>query len=351
MATTVLSNASGTPTETLTFIPTVTTNNGVPSSQTISEGLVSGVSGAGLQTVAAPLPAPAVQGTNSTSQDTTLHSFTSSVSTSSSSSHSAVSFTSFHSKLQSTSTSAAPNHPVSPSQSPKSSSNHSLSNGTVAGIVVASAIGLALITFLLTFMFMRHKRRQNNRNQQNYQGHPGKPDRESLQIAHLEPKAPLIPQTSISSNEIEAYLPQSVDDATLRNKVRTMLDQMELHVENFYQNAPGPGSRSNDSTIAMFDSPTLQHPLPALLMRSPAALPLIKHALVYFTTAKISLSGQLDASLLPDEFIVLPSTITAVDSGSLAKPGNTSSAFYSCRTILKLTDAQDLTNPYPGGEC
>ena len=328
MSITVVSVA-GTPSETVTIFPTTIFGTGTPIVQTFFAKLVStGSVGAPLDVQSIPAITFATQSPNSTTQDTTS---TSSVSTSPSSSQSTVSSASSHSKPQSTITSAAPTHLASSPQSPKNSSNHSLSNGTVAGIVVASAIGLALITFLLTFMVMRHTRRQSDRHQQDLQDPrrlaTGKPARESLHNPGLEPKASLVTQTTNGSNDFETYLPQSADDITLRNNVRTMLDQVELHVENFYQTTSRSGSRSNDSTFTMFDSQDLQHPLSALLMHSSAALPLIKHALTYFITAKISLNGQLDSTFLPDEFITLPSAIRTLDSGSAAKPGNASSAF------------------------
>ena len=128
-------------------------------------------------------------------------------------------------------------------------------------------------------------------------------------------------EMSTSSSHIDGYLPQSADDATIRKDVKTMLEQVEVHVENFYQNVSGSIPQKTDVDIALFDSPNLPNPLSSLLAQAKSATPTIKHALAYFTTCAITSSGQLDSSFLPREYLVLPRKVVAAKSDGSSKPG------------------------------
>lgn len=224
---------------------------------------------------------------------------------------------------ESTSPSSQSNTP-SPSRSGKPlPSDHRLPNGTVAGIVIGVALGLVLLTFLAIYLVMRHKRSSGGKSRyQDSKGSgtsgPGSADQRSRSS---EPKGPLVTELPDSSGALETHLPQSADDQTVQNSAKTTLDQIELHVENFYQGVARSSSQSAEADVATFNSPYLSNSLGTLLQQSSNAVPLIKHALAHFITDSISLIANPESTLLPEEFVLLPSTVKGANASGSAKPG------------------------------
>ena len=107
----------------------------------------------------------------------------------------------------------------------------------------------------------------------------------------------------------------------MQNEVKTVLDQIELHVENFYQNTQASGSRLADAELAMFDSPYLPTSLASLLQQTNNSIPIIKHALAQFVTACITTPSDPDWSLLPEDFVLLPNAVRKRGSTRSTKPG------------------------------
>lgn len=206
------------------------------------------------------------------------------------------------------------------------SSDGRLSNGTVAGVVVAAAIGLSLIASILTFLVMRRRRSsKGNQDEQSSNGHyalkSGISSQQSSPGSRLESKAPFVTGTLSSPITNESHFPQPADDATVESRVKTMLDQIELHVENFYQQNSELRSPVISDSLAMFESPSLPNSLASLLEQTTIATPIIKHALAYFITSCISTNSKIDSTLLPAEFVTLPRTVATAKRGGSAKPG------------------------------
>ena len=203
---------------------------------------------------------------------------------------------------------------------PVPSYSNRLPNGTVAGIVIGVALGLALITFLATLLVLRRRGgSRGSRQRSDIDGGPSGAARH--QNLSSEPKRPFVTQTSSGSNSIDGFLPQSADDKTVQNDVKTVLDQIELHVENFYQNTQASGSRLADAELAMFDSPYLPSSLASLLPQTNNSIPLIKHALAHFITACITTPSGTNWSLLPKDFVLLPNAVRAGGSTRSTKQG------------------------------
>ena len=216
-----------------------------------------------------------------------------------------------------TSHSSVSTSPV-PTSSSKSSSNR-LSNGAVAGIVIAVALGLAVLTFLATFLIMRRQQHSKGKRR----SHMSK-DSRGLELSTprdrnstATPTKPLPTQTSSVSEAYEPYLPQSADDRTVQQKAKSTLDQIELHIENFYRNSPSSAARPDDAGLALFNSPYLPAPLASLLPRSKNRVNIMKHALAQSVTSSISPSASTTQSLLPPEYA---NTVT------LAKPSASNKA-------------------------
>ena len=203
---------------------------------------------------------------------------------------------------------------VLPAQDYQSTAGHSLSNDTVAGIVVGAAVGLALITFLLTFLFMRRKQRSRSR-----RWHHRPSNRVS--VPRKSRNRPIVTKPSGASSPFENYLPQSAEDNTVKQRARTTLEQIGFHVETFYQSLPDVGIPNLDDQLATFDSPYLPTLLVTLLSQSKDKTPLIMHSLAYFVTLSISPINGTEQSLLPMEFVTLPSSVGCVESNVSANAG------------------------------
>ena len=203
---------------------------------------------------------------------------------------------------------------ISNSTSPHSPSalpDHRLSNGTVAGIVVGAALALGLITFLATFAIMR-RQKQSKRKRRSRSSEDGR----GVALGPPRRQGP-----TGASRTHDSYQPQSADDKTIQQKVRSTLDQIELHVENFYRNSSSSALSPDSGELSAFDSPYLSASLASLLPHSRNKLSIIKHALVQSVSSSLSLTADPTRSLIPTEYTLLPSTITSTKSSVTSKPG------------------------------
>lgn len=239
---------------------------------------------------------------------------------------------------------------VSSSSTPTSTpggSTHSssrLSNGAVAGIVIGAALGLAILTFLATFVIMRRQQRSKGKRRNQSSKDSGGLELNTPQQQQPTPasKTPFVTETSGASGTYENYLPQSADDKTIQQKAKSTLDQIELHVENFYRNSSSSAPRPDNAELAVFDSPYLPAPLTSLLPRSKNKVNIMKHALAQSVTSSISPSASPARSLLPTEYVLLPNTITSARSSVPAKAGK------YCFVPRELTDRQVVANSTKG---
>lgn len=174
--------------------------------------------------------------------------------------------------------------------------------GIIAGAVIASVLG----TFLLTFLWMRSRR-----------GKPG--NYRSTPDPHVERDV----KTSEPKN-VDNYLPQSADDKTVSNKVSTLLDQIQLHVENFYRSSVSVSQETENELLVKFDSTCLPDSLISLLGRSRTALPLITHCLTNSIISSIVPDSNPERSFLPLEFVLLPHNLEATKSEKAVNPGKLS---------------------------
>ena len=196
----------------------------------------------------------------------------------------------------------------------KSTAGYSLSNDTVADLVVGAAVGLAFSSFLVTFLFMSRKRRSRSRRRyrrpSNDVSVPRKPRDQRIVTAK-----------SGASSLFENYLPKSADDNTIKWRARTTLEQLGFHVETFYQNLSDVGTPRFNDQLAIFDSPYMTTPLVTQLSQSKDTVPVIMHSLAYSVTLSISPISATENSLLPIHFITLPSSVRSVESSVSTNAG------------------------------
>ena len=212
---------------------------------------------------------------------------------------------------------------TSSAHTPSSTPSHRLSNGAVAGIAVGAALGLALLTFLATFLIMRRKQHAKGKRQYtSSKDHGGfELNTPRQQNSATVAKQPFTPEAPAASGTYENYLPQSADDRTVQQRAKATLDQIELHVENFYRNSSSSAARPDNAELAAFDSPYLPAALASLLPRSKNRVNIIKHALAQCIVPSISPTAIPARSLLPTEYALLPHTVTSARSNISNKAG------------------------------
>ena len=118
----------------------------------------------------------------------------------------------------------------------------------------------------------------------------------------------------------EQHLPQSESDGTIRTSIKSLFDQIETHVENFYRNAAVSISPEIQAALMKVDSTHLPDAVVGLLPQTKAPTMLIKHCLAQLIVSRITSDGDTSASFLPADFVVLPRAIGSSRTNA-DKPG------------------------------
>jgi hypothetical protein len=171
--------------------------------------------------------------------------------------------------------------------------------GHLVGTAVGCLIGGALLATAALLLFMR--RRSRNRNGLS------EPVRE-MSALNGHGKTVYV----AGSKAWECHLPQSESDGTIRNMADRTLDQIEMHVENFYKDAANVHLSSEvQSKITELDSRHLQGPLLSLLSQSSRPTVLIKHCIANLVISRIDAGEVTSHSFLPKGFSSLGHSSTA----------------------------------------
>jgi hypothetical protein len=104
-------------------------------------------------------------------------------------------------------------------------------------------------------------------------------------------------------NDLDSLLPQEADDKTVGEKVSTLFDQFQLHVENYYRDVKVSISPAAESELSRFSSPHLSEPLVAFLNSTSRPMTLIKHGLVFHVMSLTVATGESSRTLLPQELV------------------------------------------------
>lgn len=187
--------------------------------------------------------------------------------------------------------------------------------GAIAGAAVGAAVGAAILTFLITFMFLRKKNQNHRPHRKHRSGSGGL----STYTEKALPKDPSQGGDTVSAvSTWQKHLPQSADDTTIRSSVKTLFDQVELHVENFYRDVAVQITETLQAELLRVDSPHLTESIVDLLPRARSQTALIKHCLLSYIVASISVDDNSVTSLLPTEYATLPHVVRAAGQ---KKPG------------------------------
>ncbi|KAH0844993.1 hypothetical protein FOPE_09613 [Fonsecaea pedrosoi] len=178
-------------------------------------------------------------------------------------------------------------------------SNH-LSDGAIAGV----AIGCAALGALLALILMILLRRRQSKS-------PSKHHKTHSRLAHKSLRSDKDPDKSLVRSNIapvaaqpdvnvDAFLPQQTDDATVKQRVLLLFDQIELHVDNYYSEQPVQLTADEQNELSRFGTPELPMPLGALLETSHRKVTVIKHCLAYHAVQLVTPSHSSDC-ILPYE--------------------------------------------------
>lgn len=204
--------------------------------------------------------------------------------------------------------------PISASSAPVAGGSGT-NAGVIAGAAVGAAVGAAIITFLITFMFLRKKKQNHRRHEKHRSGSGGL----STYTEKALPKDPSQGGDAVSAvSTWQKHLPQSADDTTIRSSVKTLFDQVELHVENFYRDVAVQITETLQAELLRVDSPHLPESIVDLLPRARSQTALIKHCLLSYVVASISTDDNSVQSLLPTDYATLPHLVRATGQ---KKPG------------------------------
>lgn len=188
-----------------------------------------------------------------------------------------------------TSSSAASNSHASKAGG-TSPGNSNFSSSVLAGGIVGAALGAALISILLTSLFclqrMKHQKSSSQRRSRS-----GRSD----YVSSFEKPVSAV----VSPYNWEKYLPQPIEDHTISRTVKTLFDEIQLHVENFYSRSTNDLSFEAANNLTIMQSHLDGIPMAKLLEEAESSLPIIKHCLSYMVASSIGISAAADLSLLP----------------------------------------------------
>lgn len=121
------------------------------------------------------------------------------------------------------------------------------------------------------------------------------------------------------NSKLDSYLPPSEDDYTIQNDISGVLDQISIHVENFYKSSTSTVSKEVRAELKNFDLPD-SPPLPELLSEASNSLLVIQYCLTRQILERTSQNGDIGTTFLPIDFVTLPSTLERLKAQKDDKP-------------------------------
>ncbi len=118
-----------------------------------------------------------------------------------------------------------------------------------------------------------------------------------------------------------AYLPQSADDGTVQNAVKTLFDQVDLHVDNYYRKTGKPLSSEAIERLQAFDSKHLPAPIGDMMSDPQTIQSTAKHSIAACLIKRITPSANASGSLLPGHLAVTPDVLKDTSKGSREHDG------------------------------
>jgi hypothetical protein len=182
------------------------------------------------------------------------------------------------------------------SQNANSPSVSSTTNaGALAGGIVGAFFGGVMLALMAAYAF-DHRRKSSpykTRRSKAVESVHGAPTGKSLGPATIVPAW-------------ERLIPQPVDDETMTSLVKSLLDRVALHVDNFYSRKSVQISALDLETFARVDSNLLPYPLPEVMIDPKMQLLAIKHCIAFALTNSIMPGDSASNKILPIYLAALP---------------------------------------------
>ncbi|ORY12348.1 hypothetical protein BCR34DRAFT_304179 [Clohesyomyces aquaticus] len=231
--------------------------------------------------------------------------------------------------------------PTSPTLQSANASGKSdgVSKGAVAGIAIGTAIIGAAIAFLVAFLLFKRRRRSRPHTGSGYESNP---ELMSLakagQMSHVREMSqthlptPIIAAAAIPPRQdvdltspdtpdfLAGVLPPPADDQTVREKVASLFDQIQLHVENFYRDVHASITPSMETGLSRFGNGG--EGVAEMLQNSSRPTVVLKHALMGYVLGITSPAGGTDVALFPKD-------VTGIRDGEQFKGDSDLSAAYA----------------------
>jgi hypothetical protein len=209
------------------------------------------------------------------------------------------------------------------SEAPVSSQSNGYTIGSLAGGIVGAAIGAAILTFLATFLLCGRRRRQRN------EGYGGRYEYEAQNRTPLNGEAISAEKPVSSSNIVglgwQAYLPQSADDRTIHNAVKTLFDQVDLHVDNYYSRSNVDINDHVKTDLSIMTSDKLPAAIDQMMADPRSVLLTIKHCIASLLVQKITPNDSASRSLLPARLASAPHRLAQGSIPSAERQGRSHS--------------------------
>jgi hypothetical protein len=168
--------------------------------------------------------------------------------------------------------------------------------GALAGGIVGAFFGGAMLALVAAYFFNRRRKSLA------YKGRGNK----AVESVHgASNKRHLRPATIV--NAWERLIPQPIDDEKMGSLVKSLLDRVVLHVDNFYARKPLQISTADVEAFAKVDTRLLPCPLSEMMLDLNMQMLAIKHCIAFALTDSI-MPGDDDLSnkILPIYLAALP---------------------------------------------
>jgi hypothetical protein len=163
--------------------------------------------------------------------------------------------------------------------------------GSVGGLIVG--IAAALIAFACL-------RRRGSHGKQAHRSRAGDETIDTRELSMSKEMQLLEAPAAITG--WQKHLPQEKDDRTITEAVKTIFDQVRIHMEGFYSSKPGK--------LTSLAASALEHVspggLPRKLSEAPNSLPILESILIRWIVHRISLRVNAEESFLPFEYTNIP---------------------------------------------
>lgn len=165
--------------------------------------------------------------------------------------------------------------------------------GSIGGLVVGIAIALIAAACL-------RRRRSHGSGKHPHRSTSSDGDTDTRGYPMSKEMQSFAPTTTVTG--WQKHLPQDKDDGTITKAVKTIFDQIHMHVEGFYNSK---SRKVTDSAVAALERVSPDG-LSRKLSKAPDSLPILEGILIRWIVHRISLRSDVGESLLPSEYTKIP---------------------------------------------